>query len=166
MRKVRAGQLGPVQERRELMGRGSWVVGGNIVCGVGKLRGSSQRDQNESDTTDKTLHSLDNTVLGRGCVTADWALKKKGGTSGILTRAGRPVTQLALERLAFEKILSITNFVNRSVETVAQRHASIQIYVGQSGNNPEFWLRFSAIATSLAVIPLASCVTRARRTRL
>ena len=166
MREVRAGELRTVQERRKRMCRGSWVVGGNIVCGVGKLRGGSQRDQNQSDTTEKTLHSLDNTVISQGCVAAGSALKKKGGTSGVLTRAGRPVTQLALERLAFEKILRITNFVNRSVETVAQIHASIQIYVGLSGDNPEFWLKFSAIATSFAVIPSASWVTRVRRTRL
>jgi len=38
MREVRAGKLGTVQEWGKLMDGWAWVVGGNIVCRVGKLR--------------------------------------------------------------------------------------------------------------------------------
>jgi len=38
MREIRAGELSTVQEWRKRMGGRRWVVGWNIVCGVGKLR--------------------------------------------------------------------------------------------------------------------------------
>ena len=45
--------------------------------------------------------------------------QKKGGTIGVLNRAGRPVTQLALERWS-EKILSDSKMWSRSLNTVAR----------------------------------------------
>jgi len=58
MRKIRAGELRAAENGRQGMCRRRDVVRGNVESWIRELCRRCQCDQNESDTTEKTLHAL------------------------------------------------------------------------------------------------------------
>jgi hypothetical protein len=93
----------------------------------GELSSSRQRDQNKGNSTEKTLHITMISLFRGGSCDLTWPQAKKGGTTGVLYRAGRPVTQLALERVVRETFERSTKAC--SVNYCSTGMAIIQIIV-------------------------------------